>query len=139
MAPREVHLQGSETILIVDDEQAIRGVASAILTRYGYKVLEAANGDQARVVFNQHGHKIALLLTDVIMPPPSGPDLAAELLGRNPALKVIYMSGFGTDPLVRDRVFGEGHELLAKPFTINDLVHRVRLMLDNSKTLAATT
>ncbi len=82
-----------ETILLVDDESDVRDLARDILTAKGYRVLEAGGGEEAVRVVQSHGEPIDLLLTDVVMPGMSGPELAAQLRGQRPEMMVLYMSG----------------------------------------------
>jgi two-component system, cell cycle sensor histidine kinase and response regulator CckA len=122
-------LMGSETILLVEDDAAVREFTRKLLTEYGYSVLEASDGAQAGKIVRQSHGEIHLLLTDVVMPKVSGPQLAEELLLLVPEIKVLYMSGYTQfAPGFREAV--EEHQLLRKPFTRNDLVTKVRDALD---------
>ena len=117
---------GSATILLVEDELAVRRLASRLLRQQGYTVLEAANGLEAlRLAANQK-EPIHLLLTDVIMPGMSGPELALHLGREQTEMRVIYMSGYADEALGKHRVLAEGMEFLQKPFTPQDLTARVR-------------
>jgi PAS domain S-box-containing protein len=120
-------LGGSETILLVDDEVAVQGVAARILRRMGYRVLPATDGaDAARIMAAE---AIDLLVTDVVMPDIRGPILAAQLREIRPGLRALYMSGFADDPVAR----GESEPsaaFVSKPFTANELGRAVRRMLD---------
>jgi two-component system, cell cycle sensor histidine kinase and response regulator CckA len=123
---RKVPTKGSETILLVDDEEGVRRLCSAILQSSGYDVLAANNGPAAIAVFEKNAHKIDLLLTDVVMPQMNGFELGRTLAERNPALKVLYMSGYReniseTNPPL---------SLLSKPFTPDALLEKVREVLD---------
>ncbi|HMI92189.1 MAG TPA: ATP-binding protein [Polyangiales bacterium] len=125
-----VGVRGSETILLVEDEQAVRAVASGILGRHGYSVLEASNGDEALRLSEQHRGAIDLLLTDVVMPHMSGRELSDRLLALRPRLKVLYMSGYTDDAILPHRVLESGVLLLQKPLRPNALLKRVREALE---------
>jgi signal transduction histidine kinase/ActR/RegA family two-component response regulator len=117
---------GSETILLVEDDPAVRRLARRLLKQQGYLVLEAANGLEAlRMAAEQHD-PIHLLLTDVVMPGMSGPDLAEHLGRDHAAMKVIYMSGYPDEALGHHGVLAQGMEFLQKPFTPEALALKVR-------------
>jgi two-component system cell cycle sensor histidine kinase/response regulator CckA len=123
---------GTATILLVEDELAVRRLASRLLRQQGYTVMEAANGLEAlRLASDQKG-PIHLLLTDVVMPGMSGPELALHLGRDQSALKVIYMSGYADDALGKHGVLAEGTEFLQKPFTPHELTVRVRDSLQST-------
>jgi PAS domain S-box-containing protein len=120
---------GTETILVVEDEEALRRVARRTLEGAGYTVLTAANGEEAlRAALAVRG--IQLLLTDVVMPRMSGRVLARELSKTRPALAVLYMSGYTDDAIVHHGVLDAGTNFLAKPFTAGELARKVREVLD---------
>ncbi|MDB4996082.1 MAG: sensor protein, partial [Myxococcaceae bacterium] len=118
----------TETVLLVEDEHALRRVAARILRKEGYYVLEAANAAEARELSTQHTGKIHLLLTDVVMPMTSGPALAAELLRARAAMRVLFVSGYADDRsashIPPDAAF------LEKPFTPDGLIRKLRETLD---------
>jgi two-component system, cell cycle sensor histidine kinase and response regulator CckA len=116
---------GTQTVLVVDDEEELREVARRLLRRQGYRVLVAANADEALRLFEQNG-SIDVLLTDVVMPGASGPELTRQLAARFPALKVVYMSGYTDDAIVDHGVLNPGVLLLPKPFTSDTLGRKVR-------------
>jgi len=121
--------KGSETILLVDDEEGVRKLVYAVLTSNGYDVLEAPNGSAALAAYEKNSHKIDMVLTDVVMPQMTGFELGKSLGEKNPALKILYMSGY------RDNaVGGPGEEapraFLHKPFTPDFLLAKVREVLD---------
>jgi len=122
-------LAGHETVLIVEDADGLRHLIRLLLTRQGYTVLAAANAGEARVLFDQHP-AIAVILTDVVMPGASGPELTRELVAARPALKVIYMSGYTEDTIVQHGVLRPGIAFLAKPFTADTLGRKIRSVLD---------
>jgi CheY-like chemotaxis protein len=128
---------GTETILVVEDEEALCKVALRTLGAAGYNVLIAANGDEALRQSAQHAGDIQLLLTDVVMPRMSGRVLAQNLLRARPAIKVLYMSGYTDDTIVHHGVLDTGTQFLAKPFTATDLARKVREVLDGSMTSPA--
>jgi PAS domain S-box-containing protein len=124
-------LVGTETILIVDDAEPIRILARRLLERQGYRVLLAGGAADAMRVFRQDG-TIDVLLTDVVMPDGSGPDLARKLVELRPSLQVIYMSGYTEDTIVRHGVLLPGIAFLPKPFTAESLGRKVRSVVDSS-------
>ena len=126
-------LQGSETILLVEDDPQVRDLASAILTFCGYTVLAA---DSARAVISeceQHDGDIHLLLTDVVMPGSGGREIAQHVLARRPFTKVLYMSGYTTNAIIHHGVLDPGTHFLQKPFTPAALSAKVREVLDSSQ------
>ena len=123
---------GNETILLVEDEAAVRALTTRILERLGYRVEAAANGDDALVVLEDADRSIDLLLTDVILPGSmqgNGLARAARLL--RPDLAVLHMSGYARDTIVHDGRLDEGVNYLPKPFTPDVLARRVRELLDH--------
>jgi CheY-like chemotaxis protein len=121
---------GTETILVVEDEEALRRVALRTLDAAGYKVLTAADGNEALLRSAQHAGDIQLLLTDVVMPRMSGRVLAQELSKKRPSIKVLYMSGYTDNAIVHHGVLDAGTQFLGKPFTAADLTRKVREVLD---------
>jgi len=123
--------RGTETILIVDDEEPLRAVIADLLTQLGYHMLSAANGDEALVVATNYKGRIDLLLSDVVMEGLPGPELAEKLLVSRPELKVIFMSGFADSYLAPNGILEPGTVLVQKPFTIRMLSSRMREVLDH--------
>jgi signal transduction histidine kinase len=122
--------RGSETILVVEDEEEVRKLAARILQRQGYKVLEAPQGGDALLICEQHQDPIHLMLTDVVMPGMSGHQLAKRLESLQPGMKVLYMSGYTDNAIAQHGVLGEGVNYIQKPFTVDGLARKVREVLD---------
>jgi len=120
---------GSETILVVEDEDGVRGLVCHTLKTRGYHVLEAQGAEQALKLSEQHGKPIHLLLTDVVMPHTGGKELAKFLSALHPETKVLYMSGYTDDAIVRRGILEEGTAFLQKPFAPDALVRKVREVL----------
>ena len=124
------HEDGSETVLVVEDADGLRGLAKRLLERQGYRVLVAANAGEAIRQFEQDP-SIAVLLTDVVMPGGSGPELAERLRQQRQSLKVIYMSGYTEDAITHHGVLRNGVAFVEKPFTARMLGRKIREVLDN--------
>lgn len=122
--------QGTETVLLVEDEEVVREMATEILRDSGYHVLEAKHGQEAIKLERQHGGVIHLMLTDVVMPQMSGRELAEQLTPLRRDMKVLYMSGYTDDAIVHHGVLEEGTAFIGKPFTPSALARKVREMLD---------
>jgi PAS domain S-box-containing protein len=122
--------RGSETVLVVEDEEEVRKLAAQILRRQGYKVLEAPQGGDALLICERHPNPIHLMLTDVVMPGMSGHQLAKRLKSLQPDMKVLYMSGYTDNAIFQHGVLGEGVSYIQKPFTVDALTKRVREVLD---------
>ena len=121
---------GTETLLLVEDEESVRGLAARVLQSYGYRVLEARDGAEALQVAQGTSEYLHLLVTDVVMPGISGLELARRLGAQRPRLRVLYMSGYTDDAIVRRGVLAADAQFLPKPFTPEVLVRRVREVLD---------
>lgn len=121
---------GSETILLVEDEEHVRRVARLSLETQGYKVLECADTAEAEKLFDEHAEEVALLLTDVVMRGGSGRDLYLRFRTRNPSLRVLYMSGYTGNSIVHRGVLHPNTPFLQKPFTPDELTKKVRATLD---------
>lgn len=123
--------RGRETILVVEDELAVRELVRELLRQHGYRVLEAGSGPQALEIWRQHRDEIALLLTDVVMPEAlNGRELAERLCAERPELKVIFTSGYSADVLGREHLLERGIRYVQKPFHPKALVQAVRDCLD---------
>ena len=130
--------RGTETILLVEDENDLRDLAGDVLTSHGYRVLSAASPSQALGLLDGHAGPIHLLLTDVVMPGMSGRDLA-QLLGRRYAdLRVLYMSGYTDEAIVQHGVLAPGTHFLQKPFTPDTLTRQARQVLEMAPTSPET-
>jgi CheY-like chemotaxis protein len=121
--------QGSETVLLVEDEDIVRDLARRVLERSGYTVLACADGTAAVEVAESHEGTIDLLLTDVVMPGLRGYEVAAKVVETRPEIKVLYMSGYAEEALVGNPLVGGG-DLIEKPFAIDALTQRVRKELE---------
>jgi PAS domain S-box-containing protein len=124
---------GAETVLLVEDEDSVRALAERTLCAAGYRVLCAADAPKALACIRAHQGSIDLLLSDVIMPGPSGPELAAEILRSRPDIKVLYISGNEDGILSKHGVLKPGVALLPKPFSPETLARRVREVLDHTE------
>jgi two-component system cell cycle sensor histidine kinase/response regulator CckA len=124
--------RGTETVLLVEDEPALRAVARRTLERQGYVVLEAPNGEAGLAVAAAHTGPLELLVTDVVMPGISGRELATRLVAARPTVRVLFTSGYTDDAIVHHGVLEAGIQFLQKPFTPSGLARKVREVLDVS-------
>jgi PAS domain S-box-containing protein len=123
---------GSGTVLIVEDEEAVRHLARRVLIANGYRVLEASNGEEALVVWQKHSEDIDVLVTDVVMPKLGGQALVDRLRATRPDLSVVFCSGYSDNMLMPVREDDPHTAFLAKPFTLHGLVERVARLAANS-------
>jgi two-component system cell cycle sensor histidine kinase/response regulator CckA len=130
-------LQGTETILLVEDEEEVRRIARISLETQGYKVLEAVGGTEAIAKAEQHPGPIHLVLTDVVMPEMGGRQLADTLRVRYPGVKVLFMSGYTDDAVIRYGITEQTSNFIQKPFAPLGLAKKVRDILDENECLAA--
>jgi PAS domain S-box-containing protein len=133
-APKQVpakSYRGSETILLVEDEEIVRKVAKRILSGKGYKILEAGNGEDAIKLSEKYKEPLHLIITDVIMPGISGKEMANRLLASRPGVKVLFISGYTDNAIVHHGVLEKGTNFIQKPFTEESLTAKVRKVLDN--------
>ncbi|RJP56240.1 MAG: response regulator, partial [Deltaproteobacteria bacterium] len=121
---------GSETILIVEDEETVRKLTVRVLERQGYKLLEASDGNEALLLCEEFKDSIHLILTDVVMPGMSGRKLVDFLKEICPEIKALYMSGYTDNAIVHHGMLEEGIEFIQKPFTMEKLAGKVREVLD---------
>jgi CheY-like chemotaxis protein len=121
---------GSETILLVEDEEIVRRLVITVLEEKGYSLLEAERGDEALALVQAHPGQIDLLITDVVMPGMSGRVLAEQLAALRPGQKVLYTSGYTDDAVVRHGLLTAEVEFLSKPFSPTALAAKVRQVLD---------
>ena len=121
--------RGSETILVVEDQKAVRSFTKAALRQYGYRVIEASGGDEAIAVARQYSGEIQLLLTDVVLPGMNGKELSGKLKALRPNLKVLFVSGYTADVIARRGVLDPGVAFLHKPFSPGELATRIRDVL----------
>jgi two-component system, cell cycle sensor histidine kinase and response regulator CckA len=126
-------LEGSETILVVEDEDALRTLLCRFFRLYGYNVLEARHGGEALLLCERHPGPIALMVSDVVMPQMSGQELADRLISLHPEMKVFFMSGYTDSDLVPYGAPDQSKPIIFKPFRPMDLVKKVREFLDESR------
>jgi CheY-like chemotaxis protein len=125
--------RGTETVLLVEDDEQVRAVNCTILRRSGYRLLEAASGDEALVVCEKFGAPIDLLLTDVIMPRMSGRELADRMRSMQPGLKVLFLSGYTRDIIAQHGVLESGVAFLEKPVAPAALLRKVQAVLSQDR------
>jgi two-component system, cell cycle sensor histidine kinase and response regulator CckA len=121
--------RGSETILLVEDEEPLRKLCTEFLEQLGYRMLAASNAKEAVALVEGYSGKIDLLITDVVMPGLPGPELAEALLALRPDLKVIFISGYAEGSLAPNGILKPGTVLVNKPFTIRALTAKLREVL----------
>jgi CheY-like chemotaxis protein len=124
--------QGSETVLVVEDEDEVRHLARRVLENAGYQVLDAALPDDALQLAAQHDGGIDVLLTDVVMPHMGGRELAERLLAERPATRVMFMSGYTDTAVIKQGVLEPGTVFLQKPFVPSQLTRMVRELIDHA-------
>lgn len=119
-----------KTILVVEDQDALRRVTGKILERGGYKVLEARDGREALQICEQHTDSIHLMITDVVLPEMNGPKVAQRVARLRPTVRTLFVSGHAESEIHRYGVSDSGADLLQKPFDVDALLYKVREMLD---------
>lgn len=124
---------GSESILVVEDQAAVRQVVVRALSRFGYRVAEAPGGAEALARLDEVTDGLDLLITDVMLPGRSGPEVAEVIRDKHPGLKVLYMSGFADQEASGRIEAGEDWMFLSKPFSVEDLLSMVRRVLDRAE------
>jgi two-component system, cell cycle sensor histidine kinase and response regulator CckA len=128
--PASTAARGCETVLLAEDEPAVRAMACEALQSHGYAVLEARNGVEALALAQAHRGPLHLLVTDVVMPQMGGGELSRRLLDQRPGLRVLYMSGYTDDAVVRQGIYEATSAFLQKPFSIGAFARKVRETLD---------
>jgi two-component system, cell cycle sensor histidine kinase and response regulator CckA len=128
----ETAANGSETVLLVEDEGALRHAAAEFLGLHGYTVLEASDGLEALAVAKDYGSTIHLVVTDVVMPNMSGGELARELEIRRPEAKVLFVSGYAGKTVIEHKVVDAEANFLQKPFTLKQLSGKIREVLSTT-------
>ena len=129
-------LRGSETVLLIEDEDVVRGLTKKILMQAGYNVLDAKSGEEAIRLCRAHLGPIDLLLTDVVMPEISGKEVADRLLELRPAIRVLFMSGYTDEAIVQHGVLDANVKFIQKPFTWVSLTKKVREVLNRKASLS---
>lgn len=124
---------GLETILLVEDEELVRKLSRQVLETCGYKVIEAKDGFEALEFCKKNGQQIDLLLTDVVMPLMNGRELAESIMQLHSKIKVLFTSGYTEDSIIQHSVRESETNFIQKPFTFDELAHKVRELLDNEK------
>ena len=137
--PRQVPVGGSETILVIEDEDMVRGLAARGLKDHGYSVIEASNGSEALHYVKQHPGTVHLVISDVVMPEMGGRELSTLLAQFEPELPVLFMSGYTGDDVMHRGLLDPGAPFQQKPFTPAGLATKVRSMLDQHRRPGATT
>jgi CheY-like chemotaxis protein len=127
---KKIMPRGTETILVVEDEETVRNFVNQVLEEQGYRVLPASSAEEAKMVFKEAEREVTMLLTDVVMPGENGFELYKNLSGLRPSLKVLYMSGYAMDTLIMEGEAGLNIPLLQKPFHPKLLTQKVREILD---------
>jgi two-component system cell cycle sensor histidine kinase/response regulator CckA len=122
--------RGTETVLVVEDQEEVRTMAARTLAYEGYRVIEASNGQDALEMLERCGGEVELVLSDLAMPTLDGRRLGDRIREWRPGLPVLFMSGFGEEDVTRRGLLVEGSPFIQKPFSPRDLVRRVRELLD---------
>jgi len=130
---RERGTRGSETVLLVEDETAVRELFRKGLELRGYIVLAALTPEEALEASRGHSGPIHLLLTDVVMPGMGGLELASRVVALRPEIRVLYMSGYTDEAVVRDGLVADDVDFLQKPFTLEELAAKIRSVLDAAR------
>lgn len=125
------NLKGSETIMIVEDNEDVRNIAEGILRQHGYTTLIGKDGMASLEILSSYDGPVHMLLTDVIMPEMNGKELHAKVVEKYPAMKVLFMSGYTDNIIGHHGVLDEGKQFIQKPLTVQALAAKVREVLDN--------
>ncbi|MGB7624132.1 MAG: response regulator, partial [Terriglobia bacterium] len=121
---------GSETVLLVEDEDAVRALECEVLGMYGYTILEASNGQEAIQIFERQMDSIQLVITDLVMPKMNGRELAERITSLRPETRVLFVSGYTPEAVARRGILEPETLFLQKPFTPYSLAHKVREVMD---------
>lgn len=124
-------LGGSETVLLVEDDDSVREMVAMVLDRLGYRVLSADNGAQALALAEEYKNNIDLLMTDVVMPGMNGREIAEQLVKTHPETKVLYTSGYTEDVIVHHGIVDEGLNFIGKPYVLDALARKLRQVLES--------
>ena len=127
--PAKLQTRGTGTVLVVEDEQMLRGLVRSVLEKFGYRVLDAPDAEQALSLIEDTAASIDLLITDVVMPGMSGPELARQALRLRPTLRVLYMSGYTDDVVLQHGMLESTASFIGKPFTPEAIVKQVQEIL----------
>ncbi len=122
--------RGTETILVAEDETGVRELACDFLQSHGYRVLQATDAGHALRLAEENPTRVQLLLSDVVMPGMRGTELASRVLQLNPAVRVLYVSGYTDNAIVQQGFLEPGTNFLSKPFSRDSLLRKVRQVLD---------
>jgi CheY-like chemotaxis protein len=125
-----VAMTGTETLLVVEDDDALREIATSVLRSAGYTVLAAASGAAALEIAAQHQGSLQLVLTDMVMPGMGGRELATRLTEIRPDIRIVYTSGYTDDAILRRHALEASDHFLSKPYTVVELTRRIRKVLD---------
>ena len=129
-APGNEHMHDAKkTVLVVEDEEMVRGLICEVLRREGYRVLSCGDAAEGIEASKRYGPGIDLLLTDVVMPGMNGPEMAGQIQARLPHLRVVFMSGYSEQALARNAQLDESFEYLQKPFTLTGLTRKLAKVL----------
>jgi len=124
---------GTETVLIAEDEEIVRHFLRDTMKRAGYSVITAADGDEALVRFRQNSEQISLVISDVVMPKKNGREIYEEIRRLRPCVKFVFISGYTADVIIQKGIFDAGVDFITKPFMKNDILRRVREVLDRNE------
>jgi CheY-like chemotaxis protein len=126
----DIQLTGTETILVVEDQDEVRHLIQETLKLYGYEILDAPHGGSALLICEQHAGNIDLIISDIVMPQMNGQELVERLLPLQPQMKVMFISGYSEDVFTNRNTFEPGILFIQKPFTPMELLRKVRETLD---------
>ncbi len=128
----DIDLRGTETIILVEDDEQVRHLAIAILQRQGYTVFAAKDSDEALAALASHAGEVHMLLTDVVMPGMNGRELYEKMVQERPGLKVLYMSGYTDNVIAQRGIRGKGIQFIQKPFSAKSLAYKIRKVLESN-------